>query len=53
MSARTCEMCGDHGQTYPIGWNQTLCDKHTDEEYGEEAAEYRNKTGQWSDGDEE
>lgn len=53
MSARTCEICGDHGQTYPIGWYQTLCDKHADEEYGEEAAEYRNKTGQWSDEDEE
>ena len=52
MSARTCEICGDHGQVYTIGWHQTLCDKHADEEYGEEAAEYRNKTGWWSDDDE-
>ena len=52
MSSRTCEVCGEHGQTYPIGWHQTLCDEHADENYGEEAAEYRNKTGIWSEEDE-
>lgn len=51
MSGRTCEVCGDKGMTYPIGWHRTLCDKHADEEYGEEAAEFRNKTGYWSDDD--
>jgi hypothetical protein len=49
MSGRTCEVCGAPGQTYPIGWHQTLCDKHADENYGEDAAEYRNKTGVWAD----
>jgi hypothetical protein len=49
MSGRTCEVCGAPGQTYPIGWHQTLCDQHADDNYGEQAAEYRNKTGVWAD----
>ena len=47
MSGRTCEECGKPGQTYHMGWYRTLCEEHADEEYGEEAAEYRNKTSQW------
>ena len=52
MSSKTCEECGASGQTYYIGWNRTLCDKHADEAYGEEAADYRNKTGVWADDEE-
>jgi hypothetical protein len=52
MSYRTCEECGDAGTYYPIGWHRTLCDKHADVEYGEEAAEYRNKKDTWSDEEE-
>ena len=51
MSGRTCEVCGAPGQTYAFGWYSTLCDKHADDNYGEEAAEYRNKTGQWAEDD--
>lgn len=47
LSGKTCEVCGKPGQTYYMGWNQTLCDEHANEEYGDEATEYRNKTGQW------
>ena len=49
MSSKVCEECGAPGETYPIGWHQTLCEKHADERYGEQAAEYRNKTGVWAD----
>jgi hypothetical protein len=48
MSGRTCEECGKPGQTYYMGWHRTLCDEHADENYGEDAADYRNKTGMWS-----
>ena len=48
MSGRTCEECGKPGQTYYMGWHRTLCEKHADENYGEDAADYRNKTGMWS-----
>ena len=48
MSGRTCEECGKPGQTYYMGWHRTLCDEHADENYGEDAADYRNKTGEWS-----
>jgi hypothetical protein len=48
MSSKTCEVCGKPGQTYHMGWHRSLCDEHADENYGEEAAEYRNKTGQWA-----
>jgi hypothetical protein len=48
MSGRTCEVCGKPGQTYYMGWHRTLCNEHANEDYGEEAAEYRNKTGQWA-----
>lgn len=49
MSGRTCETCGKPGTWYPLGWNQTLCDEHADEAYGERASEYRNKTGEFAD----
>jgi len=52
LSHQTCEECGAPGQTYTLGWHRTLCDKHADENYGEEAAHYRNKTGEWSDDEE-
>lgn len=51
MSHRICEECGSAGMTYHMGWYRTLCEKHADEAYGEEAAHYRNKTGEWSDDD--
>lgn len=49
MSSKTCEECGAPGRTYPIGWHRTLCDKHADENYGSDAADYRNKTGVFKD----
>ena len=49
MSAKTCEECGKPGRTYHMGWHRTLCDEHADENYGEDAADFRNKTGQWAD----
>jgi len=36
MSRCTCEVCGDSGKTYEIGWCKTLCEKHAIERYGEE-----------------
>lgn len=51
MSSRTCEECGKPGETYPIGWYQTLCEQHADERYGESAMEYRLKTGEWAEED--
>ena len=53
MSYRTCEECGNAGTHYSFGWHQTLCDKHADERYGKEAADYRNKMGEWSDEEEQ
>lgn len=53
MSYNVCETCGSPGKTYHMGWYQTLCDKHADENYGEDAAHYRNKTGEWAKEDEE
>jgi hypothetical protein len=53
MSYRTCEECGAEGRHYGIGWHRTLCDKHADEAYGEEAAHYRNKTGEWAEDDDQ
>jgi hypothetical protein len=32
-----------------MGWHRTLCDEHADENYGEDAADYRNKTGKWAE----
>jgi hypothetical protein len=53
LSHRTCEECGAPGMTYTTRWHQTLCEKHADERYGEEASHYRNKTGEWAEEDEE
>jgi hypothetical protein len=53
MSYRTCEECGAPGQRYTLGWHRTLCDHHADESYGEEAAHYRNKTGEWAEDDDQ
>lgn len=55
LSYRICEVCGamEDTRTYRMGWNQTLCPKHADEAYGDDAAHYRNKTGQWAPDDEE
>lgn len=52
MSYNICEQCGSPGQTYHMGWHRTLCDKHPDENYGEQAAHYRNKTDEWSEEEE-
>lgn len=52
LSYRTCEECGAPGRTYTMGWHRTLCEKHADEHYGEEAAHYRNKTADWADEEE-
>lgn len=53
LSHRTCEECGAPGITYTMGWYQTLCEKHADERYGEDATHYRNKTGEWAEEDDE
>lgn len=49
MSYKICEQCGAAGTYYPIGWHQTLCDKHADENYLEHAKEYRLKIGLWAE----
>lgn len=36
MSSVTCELCGNSGKTYRIGWNQTLCNEHALMKYGKE-----------------
>ncbi len=51
MSYHTCEECGAEGKYYGIGWHRTLCDKHAEENYGESAADYRNKTGEYANDD--
>jgi hypothetical protein len=49
MSGRTCEECGKPGQTYYMGWHRTLCEKHADENYGEDAhARYRLSKQNWN-----
>lgn len=52
LSYRVCEECGSMEGTmlYPIGWHRTLCPKHADIQYGLEALQYRNKTGDWTEG---
>jgi hypothetical protein len=36
MSSVICEVCGDSGRTYSMGWHKTLCKKHAIQRYGEE-----------------
>jgi hypothetical protein len=36
LSCTTCEKCGNVGETYRIGWFQTLCPEHAIEKYGKE-----------------
>ena len=36
MSATTCEVCGNLGQPFRIGWHRTLCREHADLNYGKE-----------------
>lgn len=51
MSYYVCEECGTMktARLYSFGWYRTLCDAHADQEYGSEAADFRNKTGDWAD----
>lgn len=49
MSYRICEECGKPGMNYPLGWYQTLCEEHAEKAYGERAANYRNKTGEFAE----
>jgi hypothetical protein len=51
MSYYVCEECGTMktARLYSFGWNRTLCDTHADEQYGSQAADYRNNTGAWAD----
>ena len=35
MSSCTCEVCGNKGTEYPLGWIKTLCRQHAMEKYGE------------------
>lgn len=51
LSFRVCEECGTMKDvvTYAIGWNRTLCPEHAKQHYGDEAYQYRNKTGEWAE----
>lgn len=53
MSYRVCEECGSmmDTTTYTMNWHSTLCPKHGEEKYGQEAHDYRNKTGRFAQGD--
>lgn len=50
MSSRICEECGVTKDTmlYTFGWYKTLCPEHARETYGDEADDFRNKTGTWA-----
>ena len=39
LSTVVCEVCGNSGQTYHIGWNRTLCKQHAQERYGAQATD--------------
>jgi hypothetical protein len=44
MSEVTCEVCGNAGRTYEMGWHKTLCREHAIQRYGLEKVEkYENK----------
>lgn len=44
MSEVTCEVCGNAGRTYEMGWHKTLCKEHAIQRYGLEKVEkYENK----------
>lgn len=36
MSETTCEVCGNKGTLYPLGWMRTLCREHAVNQYGEQ-----------------
>ena len=40
MSEVTCEMCGNVGQTYTLGWHRTLCRDHAVSIYGENQVKF-------------
>jgi hypothetical protein len=43
MSCVTCEVCGNLGKTYHMGWHKTLCEQHAIENYGKENVDECNK----------
>jgi hypothetical protein len=43
MSEHICEVCGEAGRTYAMGWHKTLCKKHAIERYGEAMVEEYNE----------
>lgn len=47
LSHRICEECGTmkDAMTYQMGWHRTLCPTHADEQYDDDAAHFRNRTG--------
>lgn len=50
FSYRICEECGTTKDvmTYNIGWVRTLCPEHADKQYGSDAENYRNGTGDFA-----
>jgi len=51
LSYYVCEECSVMAGvvTYHIGWIRTLCPACADKNYGTEAADFRNKTGEWAE----
>lgn len=43
MSEVTCEICGNKGHTYTIGWHKTLCYTHAIERYTKDAVDEYNE----------
>jgi hypothetical protein len=44
MTELTCEVCGNKGETYEMGWHKTLCPTHAVEKYGVEKVAAYNKS---------
>ena len=42
MSEVTCEICGNKGHTYTMGWHKTLCYEHAIERYTKDAVDEYN-----------
>ena len=43
MSETTCEICGNKGKTYTLGWHKTLCYEHAIERYTKSAVDKHNQ----------
>jgi hypothetical protein len=43
MSTVTCEICGNRGKTFHMGWHSTYCDQHATEIYGDKLIDLHKK----------